>query len=146
MLDLIWLVPLFPLIGVLINGLVGIRFSKRTIGTIGCLTVFSSFVVSCGAFWELIQLPATSRIKEVVLWQWIPCGDLIVDLGFLVDPLSIVMLLPINLTSNSSHTGLASNAIRVESAPPETPKINDLIPFPLIYFFSSFLMFFIYFL
>jgi len=103
MLDLIWLVPLFPLIGALINGLVGIRFSKRTIGTIGCLTVFGSFVVSCGAFWELIQLPATSRIKEVVLWQWIPCGDLIVDLGFLIDPLSIVMLLTVSGVSFLIH-------------------------------------------
>ena len=103
MLELIWLVPLLPLTGVIINGLLGIRFPKNVTGILGCLSVFGSFVVSCGAFWELLQLPAAQRVKEVVLWQWIPCGDLTVNLGFLVDPLSIVMLLTVSGVSTLIH-------------------------------------------
>ena len=103
MLELIWLVPFLPLIGVIINGLLGMRFSKKTTGIVGCLSIFGSFVVSCGAFWELLQLPAAERIKEMVLWQWIPCGDLTVNLGFLVDPLSIVMLLTVSGVSTLIH-------------------------------------------
>ncbi|RLA95092.1 MAG: NADH-quinone oxidoreductase subunit L [Deltaproteobacteria bacterium] len=103
MLDLIWLVPFFPLLGVIINGLLGIRFSKKTIGLIGCLTVFGSFAVSCGAFWEFIKLPVAERLKEVILWQWIPCGDLTVNLGFLIDPLSMVMLLTVSGVSFLIH-------------------------------------------
>ena len=103
MLDLIWLVPFLPLFGVFVNGLVGIRFPKRITGMIGCLAVLGSFLVSCGAFWQFIQLPAAERIKEVVLWQWIPCGDLAVNLGFLIDPLSIVMMLTVSGVSFIIH-------------------------------------------
>ena len=103
MLDLIWLVPFLPLCGVLINGLLGLRFPKWLTGTIGSLTVFGSFLVSCGALYELIQLPAADRIKEVVLCQWIPSGDLLVNLGFLVDPLSMVMLLTVTGVSFLIH-------------------------------------------
>jgi len=103
MLELIWLVPFLPLVGVIINGLVGIRFPKNATGLVGCLSVAGSFLVSCGAFWQLLQLPATQRVKEIVLWQWISCGDLTVNLGFLVDPLSIVMLLTVSGVSTLIH-------------------------------------------
>jgi NADH-quinone oxidoreductase subunit L len=103
MLDLIWLVPFLPLCGVVINGLVGIRFPKWLTGTIGSLTVFGSFLVSCGVFYELIQLPAAERVKEVILCQWIPSGDFVVNLGFLVDPLSLVMLLTVSGVSFLIH-------------------------------------------
>ncbi|MFH0812375.1 MAG: NADH-quinone oxidoreductase subunit L [Pseudomonadota bacterium] len=104
MLELIWLVPLLPFMGFIINGLLGIRFSKGAVGMIGCLSVFGSFVVSCLAFWELIQLAPADRLnQQTVLWQWIPCGDLTVNLGFLVDPLSMVMMLTVSGVSFLIH-------------------------------------------
>jgi len=103
MLDLIWLVPFFPLFGVIINGLVGIRFPKWLIGIIGSLTVLSSFVVSGFAFYEFIQLPVAERTREIILWPWIWSGDLVVNLGFLIDPLSLVMLLTVSGVSFLIH-------------------------------------------
>jgi len=35
MMDYVWLIPLFPLIGFLINGLVGKSLPKSVVGTIG---------------------------------------------------------------------------------------------------------------
>ena len=53
MIDLVWLVPLFPLIGFLINGLGRNILPKSAIGITGCLTVLASFIVSIGIFFEL---------------------------------------------------------------------------------------------
>ncbi len=46
MIDLVWLIPVFPLIGFLINGLLGRNFSEKAIGWIGALSVGASFVVA----------------------------------------------------------------------------------------------------
>ena len=53
MFDKIWLIPLMPLIGVLINGLLGSRiekFNKSIIHWIACGAVFLSFVITCIIF------------------------------------------------------------------------------------------------
>ena len=39
MMDYVWLIPLFPLIGFLINGLVGKSLPKSVVGTIGAAAV-----------------------------------------------------------------------------------------------------------
>ena len=43
MMDYVWLIPLFPLIGFLINGLVGKSLPKSVVGTIGSAAVGLSF-------------------------------------------------------------------------------------------------------
>jgi NADH-quinone oxidoreductase subunit L len=102
MIDYVWLVPLFPLLGVIINGLLGVRFPKKLIGAIGTAAIFLSFLVSCLIFSELIQLPPGSR-SELILFKWIPCGDLQVNIGFLVDALSIIMMLTVSGVSTVIH-------------------------------------------
>lgn len=103
MIEYIWLVPLFPLLGVILNGVLGIRFPKWIIGLIGCTTILLSFLLSCLIFWELIQLPPEARVFEVPLYKWIPCGDLQVNIGFLVDALSLVMMLAVSGVSFIIH-------------------------------------------
>ncbi|MDX1777490.1 MAG: hypothetical protein R3339_01275, partial [Thermodesulfobacteriota bacterium] len=61
MTDYVWLIPLFPLLGAFINGIVGIRFPKSLVGFIGSTAIFLSFLVACAIFWELLQLPADAR-------------------------------------------------------------------------------------
>ncbi len=110
MLDLFWLIPLVPLVGVVINGLFGRRFlSERIIGVIACCAIFISLLISVGAVWELAQLPPDLRHHEIALFDWIPGGlaklgpDSVagdsamfnVEFGFLLDPLSAVMILVI---------------------------------------------------
>ncbi|OFV92380.1 MAG: hypothetical protein A3H95_04750 [Acidobacteria bacterium RIFCSPLOWO2_02_FULL_64_15] len=99
----IWLIPLLPGLGALVNGLVGIRaFSRRTSGAVACATMIAALGVSLLAFWELLGLPADARAYDVTLASWIPAiplqtqsgmGSLQVPWGFRLDPLSGLMIL-----------------------------------------------------
>src|SRR5262245_22075774 len=102
-LDLIWAIPLFPAAGFVINGLFGKRLGKPAVATIAAGAVLISFIVAAGAVCQLAQLPADARSHEVVLYHWIDAGPahtksgdverFAVDWGFLLDPLSSVMVL-----------------------------------------------------
>src|SRR6058998_87046 len=102
-LNLIWLIPLFPAAGFVINGLVGKRMSKTMVGVIACGLVFISFIFSAGAVYQLLQLDSAHRSHTVRLYEWInagpahtsegPLANFRVDWGFLLDPLSAVMVL-----------------------------------------------------
>lgn len=90
MIDFVWLVPLFPLIGFALIGLWGKKMSKSLVGWLGCGTIFGSFVVSTLIFSELLS---TSRVFTIDLFSWINAGNLQVHFSFLVDPLSSLFLL-----------------------------------------------------
>src|SRR5215470_6422764 len=102
-LDLIWLIPLFPAAGFVINGLIGKRISKTAVGVIASGMVLLSFIFSAGAVFQLLQLDPAHRTHVVKLYEWInagaahttegPLARFTVDWGFLLDPLSAVMVL-----------------------------------------------------
>jgi len=89
--DLVWLVPLIPLVGFIINGLGRNTFSKGLTGFIGSAAIFISFAISLGIFFELSG--SAEKSKEIFLFNWIDAGNLHIPLSFLVDPLSAIMLL-----------------------------------------------------
>ncbi len=89
--ELVWLVPLIPLVGFIINGLGRNTFSKGLTGFIGSAAVFISFAISLGIFSELSG--SAEKSKEIFLFNWINAGNLHIPLSFLVDPLSAIMLL-----------------------------------------------------
>ncbi|MDH4007715.1 MAG: NADH-quinone oxidoreductase subunit L, partial [Desulfuromonadales bacterium] len=93
MYDKLWLIPFFPLVGSIINGLLGKRFIKneKIIGAIGTGAIFLSFLVSCKFFYQLVN--DSVKIHETVVASWMSVGNLQVDWGFLLDPLSAVMLM-----------------------------------------------------
>ncbi|MBI3602908.1 MAG: NADH-quinone oxidoreductase subunit L, partial [Nitrospirae bacterium] len=87
---LVLLIPTFPLVAVLLNGLLGSRYSHDLAHRLAWGSVGLSFLCSIGVFTETIR---TGVAREVVAYQWIFGGDLTVNLGFLIDPLTCVMLL-----------------------------------------------------
>jgi NADH-quinone oxidoreductase subunit L len=91
MINLVWLVPVFPLIGFLINGLGRNFWSKTLVSWIGSVAILASFVLSLGIFLEL----NASDVKSITvpLFDWIQVGALRIPFSFLVDPLSSIMLL-----------------------------------------------------
>jgi NADH-quinone oxidoreductase subunit L len=91
MIDLVWLVPLIPLIGFIVNGLGRNTLSKGLIGSIGSGVLLISFLLSIGIFLELGSDVVKSH--EVFLFDWISAGTLKIPLSFLIDPLSSIMLL-----------------------------------------------------
>jgi len=93
MIDSIWLVPLFPLIGVLFNGFFGKKLSEKVAGWFGSLMVGFSFVVACLAFVELLGIDPEHRSVTVPVFNWLVSGSLSAAASILVDPLSCVMML-----------------------------------------------------
>jgi NADH-quinone oxidoreductase subunit L len=100
MLELIWLIPLLPLIGVLINGFFGRRMSLKAVGYLACGVVLAAFLIGAGAIWQLVQMPADSRQFETEIGAWLPLGTLMgaghevnISWGFNLDALSAVMLM-----------------------------------------------------
>ncbi|RYE16193.1 MAG: NADH-quinone oxidoreductase subunit L, partial [Sphingobacteriales bacterium] len=86
----IWLIPLLPLAGFIINGLGRNTLSKNLIGGIGSLLVLASFGLSVAAFF---QVKSTAVPIDVKLFEWFAAGKLHVPFSFLVDQLSAIMLL-----------------------------------------------------
>lgn len=91
MIKLIGLVPLFPLIGFLVNGFFGKRLSKGISGGIACVSVLASFVVAVLIFMELHHSANKSQVVEI--FSWINSDTLRIPFSFLIDPLSSWFLL-----------------------------------------------------
>ncbi|OFY86970.1 MAG: NADH-quinone oxidoreductase subunit L [Bacteroidetes bacterium RIFCSPLOWO2_12_FULL_35_15] len=91
MINLVWLVPLLPVIGFVIIGLFGKQLSKALVGVIGCGSVLGAFAISIGIFLEL-----TGNVEKSItidLFSWITAGKLSIPFSFLIDPLSSLFLL-----------------------------------------------------
>src|SRR5690606_1180037 len=93
--ELVWLIPLLPLIGFIVNGLGRNVLSKGIIGALGSAVVLISFVCSCVLFLEVYQSRQSGQdgIIQQHLFDWISVGHLNIGLSFLVDSLSAIMLL-----------------------------------------------------
>jgi NADH-quinone oxidoreductase subunit L len=90
---LIWLVPALPLAAAVINALIGRRLPKAVVGTLAVGSVGLAFLVSVGLFVDLIARDPEHREVVQTLYSWIATGDLHVSVSFLLDPLSMVMIL-----------------------------------------------------
>jgi NADH-quinone oxidoreductase subunit L len=88
---LVYLVPLFPLIGFLINGLGRKYMSKSLIGVIGSGAILASFIVSILIFFEVKQAGFTA--VTVNLFDFIKVASFNVPFAFQVDQLSSLFLL-----------------------------------------------------
>ena len=86
---LVYLVPLFPLLGFLVNGLFRKSLSKQLIGIIGSGAMLASFVVSLFVFFDV----KNGGGATVQLFNFIHVGSLVIPFEFLVDPLSSLFLL-----------------------------------------------------
>ena len=88
-----WILILFPLVGAAINGILGRRFPHPVIAWLSCSTVALSFLVALLSFYNFIRLPEDQRIITHHLFTWIQSGNFVSEFSFLLDPLSMVMIL-----------------------------------------------------
>jgi len=87
---LVYLIPLFPLLGFLINGLGRKHLSKSMIGIIGTGSILASFIVSVLVFFDV---KATGTSTVVTLFNFIQVKGLLIPFAFQVDQLSVIFLL-----------------------------------------------------
>ncbi|MDQ3306517.1 MAG: NADH-quinone oxidoreductase subunit L, partial [Actinomycetota bacterium] len=93
MLSAVWLIPALPLLGFLILLVWGRKLGEPAAGWLATLMVAGSFLVGLITFAGLLGREEEERQFVFTLFEWLPVGGLSVDMGFLVDPLSITMVL-----------------------------------------------------
>ena len=103
MLDYAWLIPLFPLAGVLISALLGRWLGRRVVAALASAMVAASFVAAAIILVEMLGLPADDRSRTLPLLGWIGSGEFQVALNLLLDPLSILMALVVTGVSALIH-------------------------------------------
>ncbi|HXT54429.1 MAG TPA: proton-conducting transporter membrane subunit, partial [Candidatus Eisenbacteria bacterium] len=91
-----WIVFL-PLLGAIINGLLGAKIQKSmgksAISVLACGPVVIAFGLAVYGFLTLKGLEPEKRFLIDNLYTWIHLGSLKVDMAFMIDPLSAVMIL-----------------------------------------------------
>ena len=88
-LQIVWLIPLLPLIGFLINGLFRNYLSKTLAGVIGSGVILASFLISVLAFFSVKE----GITLSAHYFDFINTSSLKVGFDFLIDPLSSLFLL-----------------------------------------------------
>jgi len=94
--QLVWLIPAFPLAAFLIDGLFGRRWLRAWTGWIASAAVGASAIVAIGVFLEVL---GGKQQTVVQLYRWIGVGDFQVNVAALIDPLSSTMLLVVTVVS-----------------------------------------------
>jgi NADH-quinone oxidoreductase subunit L len=102
--NLLWLIPLFPLLGAAVNGLVGNRrgWTQRTTSAVALAGSGLALLAALGAILDWATALGTEAVHVLTLFTWIPTGpghiaggalaDLKVDFALRIDALSAVML------------------------------------------------------
>ncbi|MFN3307438.1 MAG: NADH-quinone oxidoreductase subunit L, partial [Candidatus Kapaibacteriota bacterium] len=93
MISYIYLVPILPFVVFFVLGLFGKFIRKEsTIGLIGNVSVFLSFLISCFIFFDWISKGYEDPVV-VTLFPWISTGELNINWAYQVDQLSITFSL-----------------------------------------------------
>jgi NADH-quinone oxidoreductase subunit L len=102
-LDHLWLIPLFPLITAALMLLVGRRLPNSVVSVLCVGSVGLSFVFALGAVKQLVTAGSENRVAQHILFEWLTPGPMqlstghlirfTADWGYLLDPLSCVMVL-----------------------------------------------------
>ncbi len=87
----LWLIPLLPLLGALVNGLLGRSLGRRFVAVFGTGVVALAFVLAVVAFTTMLGAPG--RTLSAAEFTWMAVGRLEVPFGLVVDPLSGLMTL-----------------------------------------------------
>lgn len=87
---IVGLIPLAPLAGFILIALLNKQLRQWLAALIACSSVLFSFVLSVVLFFSLGEEQSSITYTA---FEWIAAGDLSVSFAFLVDPLSILMML-----------------------------------------------------
>lgn len=108
----LWLIPLFPLLGAAVMFFFGRRLSKEAVNLFCIGSVFLSLIYALGAVLKLFELPASQRVYQQILSEWVTPGpipssagivNLVADWGYLLDPLSCVMVIVVTFVGFLIH-------------------------------------------
>jgi len=87
----IWLVPAFPLLGFILNGILGKTFGTRFVSIVGPLAIGLAFAQSVVLFFQMLN--TDGNVLSEHLYTWIKSGNFEAGINFQVDQLSGLFLL-----------------------------------------------------
>lgn len=90
------LIPLLPLIAFIINILFGRRYIKDKAHWVSVPAVAGSFILAVSAFMDV----KAGNVINIDIYNWIASGSFKVAIGFLIDPLTAVMLIVVTSISS----------------------------------------------
>jgi len=93
LLDFVWVVPALPAAGAVVLLLFGKRIGEPLSGYLATATMALAFLASVVAFGALLSLDGHERQHVSDGFTWMQAGSFQVDMRFLVDPLSVTMIL-----------------------------------------------------
>jgi NADH-quinone oxidoreductase subunit L len=101
--NLLLAVPLAPLIGAIVAGLFGRWVGRRGAHSVTILGVLIAFVLSAIHFKALLLAGADVLPIDVTIYEWMQLGPLKMEVGFLIDKLSGVMMCVVTFVSLMVH-------------------------------------------
>ena len=102
--DLAWLIIVFPVFGLTFNAFLSRRFKDEKIASYVAIAASGlSFVMAALVFAALWGLPPEERTLRVPLYTWVAIGNLKLDAGLLIDPLSETMVLVVTFVGTLIH-------------------------------------------
>jgi NADH-quinone oxidoreductase subunit L len=100
-LSLLWLVPLLPFAGAALNGMLGPRSKHATTTVVGVGAPLISLLIALGCIWQYGHGDTTVPFQQT-LYAWV-AGPLQIDVSFLLDPLSCIMLFVVTFVGFLIH-------------------------------------------
>jgi len=70
---------------------------------LGVIASWASFVVGVVILVQMLGLPAGERRLSIDLFSWIPAGDLSINFGTLIDPLSMTFVMLVTFVGSLIH-------------------------------------------
>ena len=92
-LDNLWIIPLLPLLGSAINGLLGAKWPNKVVNAVAVGSTGLAFACALEAVREFSQLPADQIPFVKQFFTWISAGNFRAGFDLQVDQLTVVMLL-----------------------------------------------------
>lgn len=99
MFDLLWLIPALPFVAFLVLALLGSRLTRSGAAFVGTASVGVSAILAFIIAAQFIAAPPAGYAFTQTLWIWVELGGFNPAVSFLLDPLSIVMVLVITFVS-----------------------------------------------
>jgi NADH-quinone oxidoreductase subunit L len=93
MLNTLWLIPILPFAGFLLNGLFGNRLGKGFVTAVALLASLGSAIAGTIAVVQYHAAYPTGGPHLNLVYNWIASGSISADISFQLDPLSVVMLM-----------------------------------------------------
>jgi NADH-quinone oxidoreductase subunit L len=88
----LWIIPLLPLLGAAVNGLLGKQWSQTRVNTVGISSVSLTFLAVIELVREFLALPAAQVPWVRSYAPWMIAGSFRADFNFQIDQLTLVML------------------------------------------------------